>query len=80
MPDIITLAEPSATYAPMVTLAQIVEGDHVCDYCDLAATLGIATGADPDITPCCYQHAMGFLSVSIDLAASLSGVTTDTVT
>ena len=61
--------------ALMVALYQLVDGEAICDYCDQEATLGIATGADPEVCPCCYLHAMGLVTVSTHMAGQLSGIT-----
>ena len=54
----------------MVALAQITEGDARCEYCDQAATVTVATGADPDPLPCCWMHGRQLVSAATTFADS----------
>lgn len=54
--------------ALMITLAQIVDGDEKCAYCELGATMTVANGADPEPEPVCYTHAMNFYTAAAAFA------------
>jgi hypothetical protein len=59
--------------ALVIAWAQIVQGEATCEHCGEEASVVIATGADPEYVPVCWQAAASYITSSLDLGARLFG-------
>ena len=60
--------------ALVLSYSQITEGNATCGYCGAAATVTLATGADPKSDPLCWKHASAMIEASLGVGERLFGV------
>jgi hypothetical protein len=53
--------------------AQITDGAGMCEHCGEPAVAVVATGADPEYVPLCWEAAAPFILVSLDMGARMFG-------
>ncbi len=64
---------PGIATALMFGIAQIVEGEATCAFCDQEACFTTWNGADPGPEPACFEHGMSLIDTMRRLSVAIFG-------